>query len=124
MGRGMSAYRERRAHRTMRARYSGRRPLIVVLLLAFVALLVIPGGNAHADQNPPPPPPPRIALPGYDITQIVNQVVPFYYTPVPVLHRALTDNGSCYRSKAWAKALEDTGTTHKRTRPYTPRTNG
>lgn len=34
--------------------------------------------------------------------------------------RVLTDNGSCYRSKAWAKALEDTGTVHKRTRPYTP----
>lgn len=28
------------------------------------------------------------------------------------------------RSRAWAAALEATGTTHKRTRPYTPRTNG
>ena len=40
------------------------------------------------------------------------------------IHRALTDNGSCYRSKAWAQALEITGTSHRRTRPYTPRTNG
>jgi len=38
--------------------------------------------------------------------------------------RVLTDNGSSYRSRAWAMALEATGTTHKRTRPYTPRTNG
>lgn len=40
------------------------------------------------------------------------------------VERCLTDNGSCYRSRAWAAALEATGTTHKRTRPYTPRTNG
>lgn len=40
------------------------------------------------------------------------------------IERCLTDNGSCYRSRAWAAALEATGTTHKRTRPYTPRTNG
>ncbi|MBE1466196.1 IS481 family transposase [Kibdelosporangium phytohabitans] len=40
------------------------------------------------------------------------------------IRRALTDNGSCYRSRAWATALAATNTTHKRTRPYTPRTNG
>ncbi len=40
------------------------------------------------------------------------------------VRRCLTDNGSCYRSRAWARALADTGTAHKRTRPYTPRTNG
>lgn len=40
------------------------------------------------------------------------------------LHRCLTDNGSCYRSRVWAKALDTTCTVHKRTRPYTPRTNG
>lgn len=33
-------------------------------------------------------------------------------------------NGSCYRSRAWAAALTQTDTTHKRTQPYTPRTNG
>jgi transposase InsO family protein len=38
--------------------------------------------------------------------------------------RVLTDNGSCYRSRRWAQALETTATVHKRTRPYTPRTNG
>ena len=36
----------------------------------------------------------------------------------------LTDNGSCYRSRALAAALAATGITHKRTRPYRPQTNG
>lgn len=40
------------------------------------------------------------------------------------IRRCLTDNGSCYRSTTWANALSATGTKHKRTRPYTPRTNG
>ncbi|MFJ8539041.1 DDE-type integrase/transposase/recombinase [Streptomyces sp. NPDC093591] len=40
------------------------------------------------------------------------------------IRRVLTDNGSCYRSRAWTAALVVTGTKHKRTRPYTPRTNG
>lgn len=38
--------------------------------------------------------------------------------------RVLTDNGSCYRPKAFNKALKDTHITHKYTRPYTPKTNG
>ena len=38
--------------------------------------------------------------------------------------RVLTDNGACYRSRAWAAACGDTGVTHKRTRPYRPQTNG
>ncbi len=38
--------------------------------------------------------------------------------------RVLTDNGSCYRSTAFADALASTGTVHKWTRPYRPQTNG
>ena len=38
------------------------------------------------------------------------------------IERVLTDNGSCYRSKAFAAALGDLK--HKRTRPYRPQTNG
>jgi transposase InsO family protein len=38
--------------------------------------------------------------------------------------RALTDNGSCYRSAVFADALAATGTIHKLTRPYRPQTNG
>ena len=38
--------------------------------------------------------------------------------------RALTDNGPCYRSNTFQKALKDTRTTPKRTRAYRPQTNG
>jgi transposase InsO family protein len=36
----------------------------------------------------------------------------------------LTDNGSCYRSKLWAKTLAGSRIKHRRTRPYRPQTNG
>ncbi|WP_024285613.1 IS481 family transposase [Cellulomonas sp. KRMCY2] len=35
----------------------------------------------------------------------------------------MTDNGSCYRSRAFAAALGE-GVKHRRTRPYRPQTNG
>ena len=38
--------------------------------------------------------------------------------------RVLTDNGACYRSRAWSTAIEATGARHSRTRPYRPQTNG
>ena len=40
------------------------------------------------------------------------------------VERVMTDNGSAYRSKLFAKALNAAGARHIRTRPYTPRTNG
>jgi transposase InsO family protein len=40
------------------------------------------------------------------------------------VERVMTDNGSAYRSKLFAKTLQDAGARHVRTRPYTPRTNG
>jgi hypothetical protein len=36
----------------------------------------------------------------------------------------MTDNGSAYRSHAFRAAIAAAGARHKRTRPYTPRTNG
>jgi transposase InsO family protein len=36
----------------------------------------------------------------------------------------MTDNGSCYRSRQFAKACHALGVRHLFTRPYTPRTNG
>jgi transposase InsO family protein len=59
-------------------------------------------------------------------------------TAVGVLHRAtawfadhdvtvervLSDNGSAYRSHAWAAACTELSIIHKRTRPYRPQTNG
>ena len=40
------------------------------------------------------------------------------------VERVMTDNGSAYLSHAFRKACEDANLKHKRTRPYTPRTNG
>jgi transposase InsO family protein len=40
------------------------------------------------------------------------------------VERVMTDNGSAYRSKLFARALKRAGLRHVRTRPYTPRTNG
>ena len=42
------------------------------------------------------------------------------------MERVLTDNGACYRSRAFAAAVAVTvtGTVHKRTGPYRPQTNG
>jgi transposase InsO family protein len=40
------------------------------------------------------------------------------------VERVMTDNGSAYLSKAFRAALTAAGLKHKRTRPYTPRTNG
>lgn len=36
----------------------------------------------------------------------------------------MTDNGVSFRSHHYAKALQGLKIKHKRTRPYTPRTNG
>jgi transposase InsO family protein len=40
------------------------------------------------------------------------------------VERVLTDNGSCYRSKPFARVLAEAGIGHRRTRPYRPQTNG
>jgi transposase InsO family protein len=42
---------------------------------------------------------------------------------VPV-ERIMSDNGSAYKSFAFRDLLLARGVKHKRTRPYTPRTNG
>jgi transposase InsO family protein len=40
------------------------------------------------------------------------------------VERVMTDNGSAYRSHAFAGTCQRLGVRHLRTRPYTPRTNG
>ncbi len=40
------------------------------------------------------------------------------------VQRVLSDNGSAYRSHAWAQACDQLGIRPKRTRPYRPQTNG
>jgi transposase InsO family protein len=48
-----------------------------------------------------------------------------YYASLGVkVLRVMTDNGSCYRSKAFGKACRRLGLKHIFTKPYTPRTNG
>src|SRR6185295_4376101 len=48
-----------------------------------------------------------------------------YYKSLGVtVQRVMTDNGSCYRSNAFAKACKQLKIRHIRTRPYTPKTNG
>jgi transposase InsO family protein len=48
-----------------------------------------------------------------------------YYQRLGIRFRAvLTDNGSAYRSKAFAVECRRLGLKHRFTRPYTPRTNG
>jgi transposase InsO family protein len=40
------------------------------------------------------------------------------------IERVLTDNGHAYRSHAWRELCQRLGIERRRTRPYTPRTNG
>jgi transposase InsO family protein len=40
------------------------------------------------------------------------------------IERVLTDNGTAYRSRLFAAALDELGIGHRRTRPYRPQTNG
>lgn len=48
-----------------------------------------------------------------------------YYARLGIQFKAvLTDNGTSYRSYAFADACKQLGLKHRRTRPYTPRTNG
>jgi transposase InsO family protein len=48
-----------------------------------------------------------------------------YYASLGVtVRRVMTDNGSCYRSKAFAKSCSALGLKHIFTKPYTPKTNG
>ncbi len=48
-----------------------------------------------------------------------------YYKQLGVtVTRVMTDNGSCYRSKAFRRACAKLNIKHIRTKPYTPQTNG
>jgi transposase InsO family protein len=40
------------------------------------------------------------------------------------VERVMTDNGSCYRSQAFARACKQLGLKHIKIKPYTPQTNG
>ncbi len=54
----------------------------------------------------------------------LDAAVAYYATLGVRIERVMTDNGSCYRAKAFRKACRRLGLRHIFTRPYTPRTNG
>jgi transposase InsO family protein len=54
----------------------------------------------------------------------LKAAVAYYKCLGITVERVMTDNGSCYRSRAFARACRRLKLKHIRTKPYTPRTNG
>ncbi len=54
----------------------------------------------------------------------LKAAIAYYQSLGVTVVRVMTDNGSCYRSRAFRHACRDLGLRHIRTRPYTPKTNG
>ena len=55
---------------------------------------------------------------------VLQRAVAWFADHGVTIERALSDNGSCYRSYAWRAACAALGVKHSRTRPYRPQTNG
>jgi len=60
----------------------------------------------------------------HDAAAFLQRAIAWLAAQGVAVQRVMTDNGSAYRSKLFAKALQAAGARHVRTRPYTPRTNG
>jgi transposase InsO family protein len=54
----------------------------------------------------------------------LNRTVAYFKSLGVSVTRVMTDNGSCYRSKAFAAACQALAVKHITTKPYTPQTNG
>jgi len=54
----------------------------------------------------------------------MTRAIGFFSQRGITVERVLTDNGSCYRSREFARTLAEAGVGHRRTRPYRPQTNG
>jgi transposase InsO family protein len=54
----------------------------------------------------------------------LEAAVSYYRSLGIIVSRVMTDNGSCYRSKAFARACKRLNIKPIRTKPYTPQTNG
>jgi transposase InsO family protein len=54
----------------------------------------------------------------------LKAAVAYYKSLGVTVTRVMTDNGSCYKSFAFREACQELGLKHKRTKPYTPKTNG
>lgn len=60
----------------------------------------------------------------YTATRFLLHALRFYADHGVQVQRVMTDNGAAYRSTPFAKTCRWLHLQHKRTRPYTPRTNG
>ncbi len=54
----------------------------------------------------------------------LRRAAAWFRTQGIVVERVMTDNGSCYRARAFAQLCRSLRVRHIRTRPYTPKTNG
>ncbi len=54
----------------------------------------------------------------------LRAAVAWYASMGVTVARVMTDNGSCYTSRAFRAACAELGIRHIRTKPYTPKTNG
>jgi transposase InsO family protein len=59
-----------------------------------------------------------------DATAFLNSSLAWFSSHGVVVKRVMTDNGSAYKSRLFAAACAQHKIVHKRTRPYTPKTNG
>src|SRR5438309_9856651 len=57
-------------------------------------------------------------------THFLAAAVAWYGQLGIAIRRVLTDNGPCYKANTFARSCGQLGLKHRRTRPYTPRTNG
>jgi transposase InsO family protein len=57
-------------------------------------------------------------------TAFLKAAIAWYASLGIIIERVMTDNGSCYRSKAFKKTCAALGLRHIFTKPYTPKTNG
>lgn len=60
----------------------------------------------------------------FTATRFLIHAVRFFRDHGVRVERVMTDNGTAYRSRVFANACRRLHLQHKRTRPYTPRTNG
>jgi transposase InsO family protein len=61
---------------------------------------------------------------GHCAVAFLKAAIAYYKSLGVTVLRVMTDNGSCYRSRAFARACRRLAIKHIRTKPYTPRTNG
>jgi transposase InsO family protein len=59
-----------------------------------------------------------------DATAFLQSSLAWFNRHGVTVQRVMTDNGSAYKSRLFAAACQAQAVVHKRTRPYTPKTNG